>query len=66
MKGYVAEQKVSNWQMNAWTLRIIGLSIIMVHAFICQSGHPPHHTELLSINCSSYSDRHYSDISKVY
>jgi len=21
MKGYVAEQKVSDWQMNAWTLR---------------------------------------------
>ena len=21
MKGYVVEQKVSDWQMNAWTLR---------------------------------------------
>ena len=21
MKGYIAEQKVSDWQMNAWTLR---------------------------------------------
>jgi len=21
MKGYVAEQKVNDWQMNAWTLR---------------------------------------------
>jgi len=22
MKGYVAEQKVSDWQMNAWTLQM--------------------------------------------
>jgi len=39
MKGCVAEQKVSDWQMNAWTLRDLQASnhVIMVkcYGWIC-------------------------------